>query len=133
VLSGARFVSGRERLATGRSPRVRDRARHRVDRLLLAIGARSVAGQVLGPSNTAAAPAPPASRPLPAGFDPLTIAHLSQLVYELLDAHDDTARIAREYDREVFWEAHLDYLRALQRKGREMLARLDCPATGTER
>jgi hypothetical protein len=60
------------------------------------------------------------------------IADLSQFVYELLDAHDDTARIAREDDAEVLWEAHLDYLRALQRKGRELLARLDSPTTSPE-
>jgi hypothetical protein len=50
-------------------------------------------------------------------------------VYELLDAHDDTARIAREHDSELLWEAHLDYLRALQRRGRELLALLDGPTT----
>jgi hypothetical protein len=128
-LSGARFVPDHERLVTGRQSGVRDRARHHVDRLLVAIGARNVAGQLLGPSKSAAASAPPASRPQATGFDPLMIADLSQFVYELLDAHDDTARLAREDDAEVLWEAHLDYLRALQRKGREMLARLDCPTT----
>jgi hypothetical protein len=45
------------------------------------------------------------------------------LVYELLDAHDDTARLARAEDCDGVWEAHLDYLRTLQRVGREMLAR----------
>lgn len=44
------------------------------------------------------------------------------LVYELLDAHDDTARIATELARELPWAAHLEYLRALQRKGREIVA-----------
>jgi hypothetical protein len=44
------------------------------------------------------------------------------LVYELLDAHDDTARLAAGLG-DIAWEIHLDYLRALQRKGREMLAR----------
>src|SRR4051794_2463458 len=50
-------------------------------------------------------------------------AALSLLAYELLDAHSDTAQLADGlvYDRS--WEVHLDYLRALQRKGREMLAR----------
>jgi hypothetical protein len=60
---------------------------------------------------------------------------LAALVYELLDAHDDTARLAAELalDRAapgvpagrlatLRWQAHLDYLRALQRKGRETLA-----------
>ena len=44
------------------------------------------------------------------------------LVYELLDAHDDTARLARAEGCDGAWEAHLDYLRSLQRVGREMLA-----------
>lgn len=50
-------------------------------------------------------------------------AGLALLAYELLDAHADTAQLADglAYDRS--WEVHLDYLRALQRKGREMLAR----------
>jgi hypothetical protein len=45
------------------------------------------------------------------------------LVYELLDAHDDTARIAAEGDA-FRWQIHLDYLRDLQRTSRELLARL---------
>jgi hypothetical protein len=48
---------------------------------------------------------------------------LAALVYELLDAHDDTARLAEGLG-DIAWEFHLDYLRALQRKGRETLARL---------
>ena len=48
---------------------------------------------------------------------------LVRLVYELLDAHDDTARLAAGLG-DIAWEIHLDYLRALQRKGREMLARV---------
>jgi hypothetical protein len=48
---------------------------------------------------------------------------LAALVYELLDAHDDTARLAQGLG-DIAWEIHLDYLRGLQRKGREMLARL---------
>ena len=49
-------------------------------------------------------------------------AGLVLLAYELLDAHSDTAQLAEglAYDRS--WAAHLDYLRALQRTGREMLA-----------
>ena len=55
--------------------------------------------------------------------DSAAAASLAALAYELLDAHADTAQIADglAYDRS--WAAHLDYLRALQRKGREMLAR----------
>jgi hypothetical protein len=46
------------------------------------------------------------------------------LVYELLDAHHDTAELADELLDER-WLAHLDYLRALQRTGREVLAKAD--------
>jgi hypothetical protein len=45
-------------------------------------------------------------------------------VYELLDAHIDTLRLAGELDQAPAWEAHLDYLRDLQRVSREALARL---------
>jgi hypothetical protein len=52
-----------------------------------------------------------------------TSAKIVELVYELLDAHDDTARMAGEFCVEdVRWAAHLDYLQRLQRVGREMLA-----------
>jgi hypothetical protein len=46
------------------------------------------------------------------------------LIYELLDAHQDTADIAQDLCDDPEWAAHLDYLRALQRIGREMLARM---------
>jgi hypothetical protein len=49
---------------------------------------------------------------------------LTELVYELLDAHADTARLASELDGDDGWAAHLDYLRDLQRVGREALAGL---------
>jgi hypothetical protein len=55
--------------------------------------------------------------PLPGACEQLT-----QLVYELLDAHDDTARIATSQDLDVRWQAHLSYLRDLQRVARELLA-----------
>ena len=48
---------------------------------------------------------------------------LAALAYELLDAHADTAQLADGLACDPSWTAHLDYLRALQRKGREMLAR----------
>jgi hypothetical protein len=52
-----------------------------------------------------------------------TSASIVELVYELLDAHDDTARMADELGADdVRWAAHLDYLQRLQRVGREMLA-----------
>jgi hypothetical protein len=48
---------------------------------------------------------------------------LTALVYELLDAHDDTARLAAEHEGDLRWDAHVDYLRDLQRVARELLAR----------
>ena len=48
---------------------------------------------------------------------------LRQVVYELLDAHDDTARLVAENADDDRWSAHLEYLRALQRRAREILAR----------
>jgi hypothetical protein len=48
---------------------------------------------------------------------------LTQLVYELLDAHEDTARLVDEIESESAWALHLDYLRELQRVGREVLGR----------
>jgi hypothetical protein len=50
---------------------------------------------------------------------------LSSLAYELLDAHDDTARLAVESASDMQWEAHLRYLRDLQRVGRELLAQVE--------
>jgi hypothetical protein len=47
---------------------------------------------------------------------------LVELIYELLDAHADTSRLAEDFGREINWAAHLDYLQRLQRVGREMLA-----------
>ena len=48
---------------------------------------------------------------------------LRQVIYELLDAHDDTARLVAETADDDCWSAHLDYLRALQRRTRAILAR----------
>ena len=47
---------------------------------------------------------------------------LIRLIYELLDAHDDTARIAAGLAPDSIWQPHLVYLRDLQRLGREVLA-----------
>jgi hypothetical protein len=44
------------------------------------------------------------------------------LVYELLDAHGDTVRLAADLDEEPCWRIHLDYLRDLQRVARGTLA-----------
>jgi hypothetical protein len=57
------------------------------------------------------------------GRDADAAATLAALAYELLDAHADTAQLADGLAYDLSWAAHLDYLRALQRKGREMLAR----------
>jgi len=62
--------------------------------------------------------------PLPAAA-PAEHDALVRLAYELLDAHDDTARLARApHASELAWDSHLAYLRDLQRVGRERLARL---------
>jgi len=58
----------------------------------------------------------------PAADSAATRARLVELVYELLDAHDDTARLAAPLTDELRWRAHLDYLRNLQRASRELLA-----------
>ncbi len=50
--------------------------------------------------------------------------YLSTLVYELLDAHIDTIKLANGSVDSQRWAAHLDYLRDLQRVGREALAHL---------
>jgi hypothetical protein len=55
--------------------------------------------------------------------DSAEVASLAALAYELLDAHTDTAQLVDGLAYDPSWAAHLDYLRALQRKGREMLAR----------
>ncbi|MGZ4251552.1 MAG: hypothetical protein ACXVUE_25030 [Solirubrobacteraceae bacterium] len=49
---------------------------------------------------------------------------LTDLVYELLDAHCDTISLVDEADDGGVWAAHLSYLRDLQRVGRETLARV---------
>jgi hypothetical protein len=51
-----------------------------------------------------------------------------QLVYELLDAHNDSARLALRGPLDDRWEAHLAYLRDLQRLGREVLAHAGYPS-----
>jgi phenylpyruvate tautomerase PptA (4-oxalocrotonate tautomerase family) len=47
---------------------------------------------------------------------------LAHLVNELLDAHADTDRLRCGPATELRWQAHLHYLRDLQRTGREILA-----------
>jgi hypothetical protein len=50
-------------------------------------------------------------------------AALVALIYELLDAHDDTARLVPDQAGDAEWQNHLVYMRDLQRVGREALAR----------
>ena len=53
------------------------------------------------------------------------------LIYELLDAHGDTTRLADALrGPDLPWESHLEYLRALQRRGREILAQLELEVDG---
>ena len=56
---------------------------------------------------------------------PTTEQALVALAYELLDAHDDTTRLVHAEVADDEWPAHLDYLRCLQRRGREVLASVD--------
>lgn len=56
---------------------------------------------------------------------PQALDEMAGLVYELLDAHADTVVLADDFVYEGRWRAHVDYLRDLQRVGRETLARLD--------
>ncbi|MEA2160778.1 MAG: hypothetical protein QOD66_3158 [Solirubrobacteraceae bacterium] len=53
------------------------------------------------------------------------IQYLTELVYELLDAHGDTMALAGELVDDPAWAAHVNYLQGLQRIGREALAQLD--------
>jgi hypothetical protein len=48
--------------------------------------------------------------------------HLALLVDELIDAHDDTVRLSESRVSDWRWEAHICYLRNLERLGREALA-----------
>jgi hypothetical protein len=49
---------------------------------------------------------------------------LVNLVYELLDAHQDTVRFGAENSADPYWQAHVSYLRDLQRVGKETVARI---------
>jgi hypothetical protein len=68
---------------------------------------------------------PPLSRrpaPLEPLADALPAAPSVGLVYELLDAHEDTAQLATDFASDPAWSTHLLYRRQLQRVGREVLA-----------
>jgi hypothetical protein len=60
---------------------------------------------------------------VPADSPDERVAALVALAYELLDAHDDTARLDTDGGSDEEWSNHLAYLRDLQRVGRETLAR----------
>jgi hypothetical protein len=53
---------------------------------------------------------------------PWTCEQPTRLVYELLDAHDDTTQIATGQNLDAQWQAHLSYLCDLQRVAREVLS-----------
>jgi hypothetical protein len=67
---------------------------------------------------------PPNSRgaPIATRRCPQADERLIELVYELLDAHWETSRIASDWDLDEAWQAHLMYLLDLQRVARELLA-----------
>jgi hypothetical protein len=64
------------------------------------------------------------SRPAPPALGPGLAPAYAELVYELLDAHSDTAALASDLELDDDWLSHLEYLRALQRHGRGLLAQL---------
>jgi len=47
---------------------------------------------------------------------------LTSLIYELLDANEDTVRLAGDLPLDAAWLAHLDYLRAVHRIAHAVLA-----------
>ena len=47
---------------------------------------------------------------LPSSAGRLGLLDVERLVYELRDAHEDTARMALERSYDDRWDAHLDYL-----------------------
>jgi hypothetical protein len=51
---------------------------------------------------------------------------LVELVEELLDAGADTIAMSEGPPVGLRWTSHVDYLRALERKGHELLARTCC-------
>jgi hypothetical protein len=57
---------------------------------------------------------------------------VASLIYELLDAHQDTVRLTDRGAGPLDWQAHLDYLRALQRVARERLAAIDAATTSRQ-
>lgn len=87
--------------------------------------ARETDGRSAGPSL------PPSARPGRCGRPPMAMPDLLELVYELLDAHADTVKLAGQLEPDEDWRAHLEYLRALQRHGRRMLAETTAASIGS--
>lgn len=86
------------------------------------------------PTRPAPAEGPPSARGIDApeyrGPAPEIAGGASEgvgLIYELLDAHQDTIRMAAALRHQPEWGAHIDYLRALQREGRATLAKMGEP------
>lgn len=64
----------------------------------------------------------------------LVDASTTELIYELLDAHEDTRQlVAEQGEASEQWRAHLGYLRDLQRVGRETLPSLAAPPSDSVR
>ena len=84
---------------------------------------RGAAGRRAHPGAQAGYPGPDTSAGADRKSDSVAAASLAALAYELLDAHADTEQLAGGLSYDLSWAAHLDYLRALQRTGRETLAR----------
>ena len=94
-------------------------ARAGVDAALALAG---IDADLLRASSTHAQPPTAQRRRPPVRREIRRPAEVAELIYELLDAHDDTAQMAAELACDPDWRGHLDYLQALQRKGRETLA-----------
>jgi hypothetical protein len=125
-------------LAVPRTPSVAERRRTLSDHagfavLTAAAAVRTVARALLQeviPPNGGAAPEQPRAATPPNSPQLAEADHVVEFVYELLDAHSDTARLASVLPVDQFWGAHLDYLRTLQRKGRELLAQTSAERSG---
>lgn len=102
---------------------------------VLDVGDASVRLACAGVNAIVARARPHAQDPVPrVGLAPVDrpasarLGEVGELVYELLDAHDDTAQMAAGLAYDPDWQGHLDYLQALQRKGREALAHMSVDA-----
>jgi hypothetical protein len=95
--------------------------------LSLRLGRPSLAPPAAAAANRTVASETLQNRPAHAGasIDRARMSdQLVDLIYELLDAHNDTARLAGNLLDDQRWETHLAYLRDLQRVGRETLVHM---------